>query len=524
MPHKTFQKIGIATLIMMASVFLSRVMGYLREMTIAAVAGADAAVDAYRVAFVLPEILNHVLASGFLSVTFIPIFSKYLARNDEKSAWQVFSVILTTFGAFLMLLIVLSMVFSPQIVPLLALGRDDPDFIAMASHMTRIVLPAQFFFFAGGLLMAAQFAKERFLIPALAPIIYNAGIICGGLLLEPWCGVAGFSWGALIGAFIGNFLVQILGAKMVGLRFRPLFDIKHVELRRYILLTLPLMIGLTMVFSMEIFSKFFGSFLPEGGIAWLDYAKTVMMMLVGFFGQAVGVASFPYLARLAAEKRWNEMNRLFNTLLRYLATLIIPTSVLMYVLRHEIVRVLFERMDFKPHDTQMTAIALSGLLLGAVAISAQTVVNRGFYAMQNTLLPAVYGSLAVLASLPVYWIGLKLYGLIGVALAISVSALIQVAVLYAVWNRRSNNTGCKGVYMTFTKTAMAALPLGYGLWRARHYLAQWIDTSGQRGSLAMMAVVTTLFLLLMAVGGWIFKVEGIRYAANRLTGRHKPRN
>ncbi|MGD9366107.1 MAG: lipid II flippase MurJ, partial [Desulfobacteraceae bacterium] len=348
MPRKTVQKIGIATLIMMASVFLSRVMGYLREMTIAAVAGADAAVDAYRVAFVLPEILNHILASGFLSVTFIPIFSKYLTRNDENGAWHVFSVILTTFGFFLMLLIVLSMVFSPQIVPLLAIGRDDPDFIAMASHMTRIVLPAQFFFFAGGLLMAAQFAKERFLIPALAPLIYNLGIICGGLLLGPRCGVAGFSWGALMGAFIGNFLVQIIGAKKVGLRFRPFFDIKHMELRRYILLTLPLMLGLTMVFSMEIFSKFFGSFLPEGGIAWLDYAKTVMMMLVGFFGQAVGVASFPYLARLAAEKRLNEMNRLFNTLLRYLATLVIPTSVLMYVLRHEIVRLLFERMDFQP--------------------------------------------------------------------------------------------------------------------------------------------------------------------------------
>jgi len=362
MPRNTYKKIGIATMIMMASIFLSRVIGYARELVIAAVAGADTAVDAYRVAFSLPEILNHVLASGFLSVTFIPIFSKYLSNDDEAGAWNIFSVILTTFGVFLALLVLLGVIYSPQILPLLALGRKDPEFLAQAVHMTRIILPAQLFFFAGGILMAVQFAKEQFWIPALAPLVYNLGIISGGLIWGPSLGMAGFSWGALTGAFIGNFLIQIIGARKVGLRFKPRFDLRHKDLHRYTLLTLPLMVGLTMVFSMEIFSKFFGSYLPDGGIAWLDYAKTIMMMLVGFFGQAIGVASFPFLARLAAEKRWNEMNRTLNTLLRHLATMVIPTAILMYVLRHEIVRVLFERVRFRPEDTEMTAIALSGLL------------------------------------------------------------------------------------------------------------------------------------------------------------------
>lgn len=524
MPGRVYKKIGIATTIMMASIFLSRVMGYLRELVIAAVAGADASVDAYRVAFVLPEILNHILASGFLSVTFIPIFSKYIADDDEAGAWRIFSIIVTTFGTLMAALIAFGMLFTPQIVPLLAMGRGDPEFLKMTVQMTRIVLPAQFCFFTGGILMAVQFAKERFIVPALAPLIYNLGIICGGLLLGSRMGVQGFAWGALAGAVIGNFVVQIFGARDVGLRFHLRFDLRHKDLRRYILLTLPLMLGLTMIFSMEIFSKFFGSYLPEGGIAWLDYAKIIMMMLVAFFGQAVGVASYPFLARLAAEKRWDEMNRMFNTLLRYLATLVIPASMLMMVLRHEIVRVLFERKAFHAEDTRMTALALGGLLVGAVAISAQTVVNRGFYAMQNTLLPAVYGTIAVIVSLPVYWIGLKTYGLLGVALAISISAIIQVAVLFAAWNRRSHNTESCQVYATFAKAALAGIPLGGVLWLARQALLQWVDPVSFYGSAVIIADTTVLFIGCMVLGGWLFKVEGLHYVGTRLLGRLRPSN
>jgi putative peptidoglycan lipid II flippase len=522
MPSGVYRKIGVATLIMMASIFLSRVMGYARELVIAAAAGADASVDAYRVAFVLPEILNHILASGFLSVTFIPIFSKYLVKDDEAGAWGIFSIILTTFGALLVFLIIVGMVFAARIVPLLALGRSDPQFLAMAVRMTRIVLPAQFFFFAGGILMAVQFAKERFLVPALAPLIYNLGIICGGLILGSRAGVEGFAWGALAGAFLGNFIIQIIGARRIGLRFWLQFDWKHRDLRHYILLTLPLMLGLTMIFSMEIFSKFFGSYLRAGGIAWLDYAKIIMMMLVAFFGQAVGVASYPFLARLAARQQWDELNRMFNTVLRHLAVLVIPTSVLMFVLRYEIVRVLFERMAFQPEDTRMTALALGGLLLGAVAICSQTVVNRGFYAMQNTLLPAIYGTLAVIASLPIYWLGLKMYGLLGVALAISVSALIQVAVLFAAWNRYSGNKGSIEVFETFLKTVLAGILLGVILWLARWYAVQWIDPTSFSGSVLVILALGTLFMLCMALGGWLFKVEGIQYLGTHIIQRLWP--
>jgi putative peptidoglycan lipid II flippase len=518
--HGTARKIGIATLIMMSSVFLSRVLGVGRESVIAALGGAGTGVEAYKTAFALPEILNHLLASGFLSVTFIPIFARYLAQRDEAGGWRIFWTILTLGGALLIVLIALGMLAAPWLVPLLAPGRDDSHFLELAVRMTRIVLPAQFFFFAGGMCMAVQFARERFFLPALAPLIYNLGIIAAGTLFSRRLGMEAFSWGALIGALIGSFGLQVAGAVKIGLRWQPNLDFRHPDLRRYLLLTLPLMLGLTMTFSTEILIKIFGSFLAAGAIAWLDFALRIVMLLVGFFGQAVGVASYPFLARLAAENRMADMNALFNSTLRYLA-LVLPVAVLFMVLREEIVRVLFERWHFTPTDTRMTALALLGMLIGAAAFTAQTVVSRGFYAVQNTLTPAIFTSLAALVSLPLYWIGLKSLGVLGVGLAVSLSALLQVWILYSVWNRRSVNTGSARVYRFYAKIALLCLPLGLLLEATHRLVVNMIAPTGLAGSLAVVVIIAMLFAAIAAPLAHCFKIDEARVLwtkiANRLT-------
>lgn len=522
MAKDTRSKIGIATLIMMASIFLSRLMGVFREAAIAAIGGADMAVDAYKVAFVLPEILNHILASGFLSITFIPIFSHYLATNDDSRGWYAFSNIMTVFGILLAVLITLAMLMTPTLVPLLAPGRDDPRFLALAIRMTRIILPAQLFFFIGGLVMAVQFAKEQFFIPALAPLIYNLGIILGGILLGPWLGMEGFAWGVFGGALIGNCLLQVISARTIGMRFVPAFNLKHSDLRRYLVMTLPLMVGLTMTFSTEIFSKFFGSFLPSGAIAWVDYAWRIVMMMVAFFGQAVGVAAYPYLARLAAEKRLDEMNRLCNAALRYLS-LVLPVSALVWVLRHEVVGLLFQRGHFTPHDTQMTSLALSGMLIGAVAFAAQTVVTRGFYALQNTITPAVFGSVSVVLSLPIYWVGVKTLGVLGIGVAISLSALLQVWVIYAIWSRHSNNVDQSSVYRFYAKIVLATMPLIGVLQLVHGLVTSHIASTGLTGRLAAVGVTTLLFALMAIAATRLLNIEEAAVLWSKIAHRMKVR-
>ena len=450
-----YRKVGIATLIMTASIFASKIIGLVREIVIAYIGGLNAAVDAYQISFVLPEILNHIVASGFLSITFIPIFSRYLSEGREREGWKVFNIIITTIGVPFLGFIAVAVYFAPQLVALLAPGLNDPDVLSEAIAMTRIVLPAQLFFFAGGLFMAVQFAKEKFFLPALAPLIYNIGIISGGILLAPHIGMNGFSWGVLAGAFVGNFLIQFIGAYRLGLRPGIHWAPTHPDFKKYILISLPLMLGLTMTFSTEIFFKFFGSFLSPGNIAGLNYALRVMLSLVGFFGQAVGVAFYPFMARLATEKKINEMNRLLNHAMHYVA-LVIPFAVLVMVLRFEIIRVLFQRGAFDAAGTDLTAGLLVYIMIGAFAFAAQTVVVRGFYALQNTLFPALYGTIAVIISLPMYVVGLRLMGAKGVALAVSISVTLQVMLLFYIWNRRHHNPESGSVYAFILKTVIPA--------------------------------------------------------------------
>jgi putative peptidoglycan lipid II flippase len=516
------KKVGVAALIMTASIFLSRLMGLAREMVIAHAGGAGEAVDAYQVAFMIPEVLNHVVASGFLSVTFIPIFARYLTADREAEGWTVFSLIMTVFGLGLAAAIGVACLFAPALVALLAPGLPEGSVFDSAVRMTRIIIPAQFFFFSGGLFMAVQFARERFLIPALAPLLYNLGIILGGVLLGPRLGIEGFAWGVLGGAFLGNFAVQYYGARRIGMRWGVVCNLHHPDLKRYILLTLPLMVGLSMTFSTEIFMRFFGSFLPPGSIAGLNYGLRIMLLLVAFFGQAVGVAAFPFLARLAAQGNIDELNRLLNGTLRYLA-LVVPFSVLLMVLRSEVVRVLFQRGQFDAAATALTAQVLACLLPGAFAFAAQTVVVRGYYAIQNTLFPALFGTAAVLASIPFYLVGMQRLGVQGVALAISLSVILQVVVLYVLWNRRMGNPGSRQVYQFYLKIMALSLPLGVLLAGGRQALRALLPTpDSYGGSLGVVLGTAGICVVVLTLVGRRLGIREIDDVLDRVRARLRP--
>lgn len=519
MPSSLNKKVGLAALIMMASVLLSRVIGLLREIVIAQVGGANAAVDAYNVAFNLPDILNHVIGSGFLSVTFIPIFSQYLARDDETEGWRVFSNILCVFGAALAVLIALAWSFAHVLVPLSAPGLTDPLQLAKAVRMTRIMLPAQFFFFMGGMLMAVQFAKEQFKFPALAPLIYNIGIIAGGLWLSRWLGMEGFAWGALCGAVVGSFLVQYFGAKRAGLRLNLSFEWRHPDLKKYIALTLPLMLGLTMIFSNELLTRFFGSYLPEGGIASLNYALRVMFILVAFFGQSASAASFPYLARLVAENKMGEMNKLLNHTLRRYIALVVPCSALLFLVRYEAIHILFQRGRFDALATARTAEVLGFFLIGAFAVAGQTVVVRGFYAMQNTLFPTLVSTVTVAASLPLYWLAVREWGSAGLALTVSLASIAQVTLLYSLWNRRSQNIGSREVYSFFVKIIALSVSLGFALHWFRAYALRGFDASTFIGSVLICSLMAAVFGALFIAAAYLFHVREVVEVINKVKRR-----
>jgi putative peptidoglycan lipid II flippase len=515
-----FKKIGVASFIMMASVFASRVIGLVREMAIAWTGGTGSEVDAYQIAFALPEILNHVVASGFLSITFIPVFARYLSQGRENRGFEVFSLVFNGFGLILITGIAAGIVWAPFFVRVLAPGITDPATFDLAVRMTRIILPAQFFFFAGGLFMAVQFTKEKFLVPALAPLIYNLGIICGGVFLYPYLGMEGFAWGVLAGAFAGNFLLQWTGAVRQGLKYRFVVHFFHPDFIHYVRITLPFMIGLTVTFSTEILMKFFGSFLAPGHIAAMNYALRIMFILVGFFGQAVGMASYPFMAGIAATGDMERLNHIINQTLKFIF-LVIPFSMLFMVLRHEIVMILFQRGAFDANATRLTAGILPFFMAGAFAFSAQTFVARGFYALENTLFPALVSTLCMLAGLPVIYGSMKAFGVAGVASGLTVTVIISAAALYESWSRKTQNPGKPRVYLFLARLVLASLILGAFLWGIHRLVTGLIHPDTLITALAVCAVTGAAFLGLMPVAGRLMGLPEIltfyEKTARRLT-------
>ena len=520
------RSVTIASLIMMSSVLLSRVLGIVREMVLASYGGTRSEMDAYVAAFLLPEIVNHLLAGGFMSVTFIPIFQKHLARQRRDLAWQAFSNILTVGTLALAVVLGLGMAFTEDLLGLMGRQIADAGQLALTARMTRIILPAQLFYYWGALLLAVQYAEKRFFVPALAPLLYNAGIIVGGVLLSPFLGIEAFAWGVVFGAFTGNFAVQLLGARASGMTYRWRFDLRDPDTHKYVLVTLPLVIGLGMQFSNEIFFRYFGSFLGPGGLASLNYSLRTMMALVAVFGQAFGVAAFPFLSQYVAEKRHRELNSLLFSMVTKVAVVMIPFSLLLLVLSKETLALLFQRGKFTAASTAATAPVLSMYCLGAFGIAAANMVSRGFYALQNTLLPMVVSTAAALCSLPFYWILMRQAGAPGIALVGSLFMLAQFGVLLAMWGRRYGaGPELRQFLATLGKVVLVSAAGGAVCLGVARGLEGLVWTQGLRPSIQSLLVLAAAgipsALLILMIFDWL-GIADLRSTVGTLLRRRKP--
>ncbi len=492
--------------IVMASVLASRVLGFLREWTVAREIGSSAVTDAYYAAFTLPDFLNYLVAGGSLSLTFIPVFSQYAAENREEEGWKVFSTVITFMGVLLVSLVLVAEIFAPQLVALIAPGFD-PDQKARVIFLTRLMLPAQIFFYLGGILTAVQYAKIQFVLPSLAPLVYNLGIILGGVLLSPRIGMTGFAVGVLAGALLGNFLLQIYGARRAGARFRPNLDLRHPGFRLFVKLAIPIMLALSLVFADDWIIRWFGSYLEPASITWMSYAKTLMRVPLGVVGQAVGVAAFPFLAKLYSEKRFEELNQTLNSTLKGLILLLVPVSALTIIQSKPVVYLVFSHTRLRAPDLEATGSTLVFFSLGMLAWGVQGILARGFYAAQDTLTPAVVGTVMTFLTLPLYWLLVRQWQHLGLALASSCGVIAYAVVLFVLFNRRTENRGAGDVLLFFFKlVAASALAAA-----ASYELARWLELrvpwKTVPGALVELVVVSTVGLLLTLILAKLLRVR-----------------
>jgi putative peptidoglycan lipid II flippase len=516
------RRIAVATAIVMASILLSRILGFFREWAVAHLLGANAGTDAYYAAFTLPDFLNYLIAGGSLSVTFIPVFAKYAAEEREDEGWHVFSTIVTVMGIVLVALVVLGEIFAGPLVKLIVPGFKSAE-LQHAVFLTRLMLPAQICFYEGSILTAVQYQKGQFIIPSLAPLVYNIAIILGGVLLSSRIGITGFAVGVLCGAIAGNFLLQIYGAHRAGAKFLPNFNVSHPGFWLFAKLSVPIMLALGLAFADDWIIRYFGSFLQPASITWLKYGKTLMQVPQGMVGQAIGVASFPILARLYSEKKFDDLNRILNSTFRGIVVMLVPISALTIAQSLPLVHLVFSHTRLHGADIQATAGTLALFSLGMFAWSAQYILARGFYATRDTITPAVVGTAMTVMILPLYWWLFHHWAYLGLALASSLGIIGYAVVLFVLLNRRTQNKEARCLILFFFKVAAASAVVGI----ACHALAKRLENvmawQSIPKTLLLLALVSTAGIVMLAVLLKLLRVREldryIRHAASFISRR-----
>ena len=305
-----------ATVLLVTTIMLSRLVGFAREIYIAWAFGATPTTDAYLAGFTIPDWVNYLVAGGTASITFVSIYTRFLAEKREDEARKTFSAVITIMTAVLAIGIVLAEIYAPQLNHLMfgpSPGRPGftPEQLTLCVHLTRILLPAQLFFYVGGVVSAVLLSRRMFLLPAIGPIIYNGGIILGGLLFSRRLGIASLAYGAVAGAFIGIFLISAIGAARTGVGYRISFDFRNSAFREWVRLSIPLMLGVSLVTADDWILRYFASG-SAGDITRLNYAKRLFQVPIAVLGQAVSQASLPFFARLFGEKKFGEFAQTVN--------------------------------------------------------------------------------------------------------------------------------------------------------------------------------------------------------------------
>ncbi len=443
---------------MVASLFLSRVLGFVRDMVITARFGQDALTDAYYASFQIPDLLFYLIAGGALSSAFIPVFSEYIHTDREEDAWKVFSVVITVMSAVVLVFIGFSWVFAEPLVHVVAPKLPEAS-VPLVAEMSRILVPAQYAFFIGGIMLGTLYARNVFSVPGLAPNVYNIGIIVGALVVSNVVvpGVVGMSWGALVGAFIGNIVIPLFVIRKLGARFTPSFDTSHEGVRKVFRLMLPVVLGLSLPGVFAWILRAYASFYPEGIISAMEQANRLMQAPLGVFGQALALAAFPVLSQFFAQGKMDLFADQLNRSLRTVVFLSMPVAVLFVVVPDPIVRALYLRGSFTLADAENTASALRMFGIGVAAWCIQPVLMRAYFSVQKTWPPVLMGTLTTGVFALSSWLLIQAdYGFQSLPIAASLAAVfLAVMMLWTV-----NKGICKIDFAGFGATALKSLVAG----------------------------------------------------------------
>ena len=478
---------------------LSRLVGFLREMYIAWAFGATSITDAYNDGFTIPDWVNYLAAGGTASITFISIYTRFLAEGREEEAQKTFSVVITVMSVVVGIGILIAEIFARPLNGLMFGKTMKPDEFALCVHICRILLPAQLFFYVGGVASAVLQTRRMFLIPAIGPLFYSGGIIFGGLLFKHSLGISALAYGGVTGCFLGIFLLNLIGAKRAGVHYRFSLAIRNPAFREWIRLSVPLMLGVSLVTADEWFQKYFATG-STGDVTRLTYARRLFQVPIAVLGQAVSQASLPFFARLFGEKRMPEFSESVNTSVHRVFSLALLVSSFMIAAALPLIDLVYRRGHLHFSDSRTTAVYFSWFALSLAFWAAQGLYARAFYAAGNTLVPMIASSIITLASLPLYSALFRNFSIIGLVAASDIGIAANCLTMALLLHRRNLVLSTGLDWSEIGKALVIAVVAG----AVSVKVSSFIVLSGARiADLKSLGLTSVTWLAVVALGLWL---------------------
>ncbi|NTW22032.1 murein biosynthesis integral membrane protein MurJ [Candidatus Falkowbacteria bacterium] len=454
--HQTNSVTTAAILVAFSSLF-SRFLGVVRDRILAGQFGAGDTLDVYYAAFRVPDLVFNLLVLGALSAGFIPLFTDLLKdENDTRKnneAWLLASNIINILALGLIAISTICIIFARPLAEAFAPGFS-PEKLDQTVNLTRIMFLSPFFLGLSGVIGGVLQSFKRFLVYSFAPIMYNLGIIAGAVWLVPIWGTYGLAWGVVIGAFL-HFAIQLPTAIQLGFKYRPRLGWKEPSVRKLGRLMVPRTMSLAISQVDLLVSTAIASTLASGSLTVFNLANNIQSFPIGIFGISFATAVFPLLSSKAKDRKG--LVEIFSNTQRQILFFIIPSTMLVWVLRAQIVRVLYGWGQFNWEDTVFTIEALTFFSFSLFAQASIPLLVRMFYARQNSKHPFYIGITSVLMDIILsLWLSRTL-GVAGIALAFSIANVFNYLMLWTILSRQLDGLDGRKILLSSSKFVAAGL-------------------------------------------------------------------
>jgi putative peptidoglycan lipid II flippase len=469
-----------ATGIVGIAILCSRVLGLIREMVFAALFGAGKNLDAFLMAFRLPNLLRDLFAEGALSTAFITTFSQKIAVEGDEAAWRLANKVATLTAVFMSAVTLLGIIFAPQLVDLLTWGSWSPDKTALTILLTRVMWPFMLLVSLAALVMGILNAKHVFGPPAMASSYFNLGSIIGGVAIGWWLdphfgarSLVGLAIGTLIGG-AWQLMGQFPSLWRVGYKYRADFQWRDEGVRTVLALMAPAVIAASAVQVNVLINSGFAASLGNGPVSWLNIAFRLMQLPLGIFGVAIGTVTLPLVSKSAAVGNIDEFRAILARGMRLAFLLTIPSAIGLAMLASPIISVIYQHGRFTAEMTRQTAGALQFYAVGLVSYAVLKVLTPAFYAIGKRNTPMVVSFLAISTNLFLNWLfTFRLgWGHRGLAFSTSLVATINFLLLYWLMWRHTRRLETSQMLIGLGKICLASALLVLICWAANHW---WLD-------------------------------------------------